>query len=185
MSRNIVAALGLSLAISTVGLQAEVVESEVSCADLQWSAEVLAQNPDIGKACKTVYEKDGSLFAKASIEVVRVRGNRMTFRTLLTDGTKGQTRSVQLESNWRAKIGGRQYRASDLSRGQQLNVYMPQDRFALTVADAGELDTTGIVAIEESVAMPSTASPLFLFGLAGSGFLALGGLLNVIRRRVR
>jgi hypothetical protein len=96
MSRKIAMALGLSLSITAIGLKAEVKESDVTCADSNWSAEVLAENPDIGKACRTVYDKDGRLFTKATIEVVRVRGNRMTFRTLLTGDTLGQSRSVQL-----------------------------------------------------------------------------------------
>ena len=38
--------------------------------------------------------------------------------------------------------------------------------------------------IEEAVAMPTTASPLFLLGAAGGAFLALGGLLSGLRRRL-
>ena len=83
-------------------------------------------NPDIGQSCQSVYEKGGALYAKVVIEVVRVRGNRMTFRPVHTDGTMGDSRSVQLDSSWRADIGGRSYRASDLMRGQQLNTYIPQ-----------------------------------------------------------
>ena len=41
-----------------------------------------------------------------------------------------------------------------------------------------------IVIEEEVVEMPTTASPLFLFGLAGGAFLALGGLLSGLRRRL-
>jgi LPXTG-motif cell wall-anchored protein len=42
-----------------------------------------------------------------------------------------------------------------------------------------------MVAIEEEVVeMPTTASPLFLIGLAGGAFLALGGLLGRVRRRL-
>ena len=52
--------------------------------------------------CQTVYEKDGKLFAKTSVEVVRVRGNTMTFRPLHLDGTKGDSRSVTLDPSWRA-----------------------------------------------------------------------------------
>ena len=131
-----------------------------------------------------MYEKDGKLYAKATIEVVRVRGHRMTFRTLHTDGSKGDSRSVQLDSAWRAEIAGRSYRASDLMRGQELNVYLPEDRFALAVEDADGPDVHEVVVIEpEVVEMPTTASPLFLIGLAGAAFLALGGMLSGIRRR--
>ena len=155
-----------------------------TCADLNWSADVLANNPDIGESCQAVYEKEGKLYAKATIEVIRVRGNRMTYRPLHTDGSKGDSRSVELDSAWRADIGGRKYRASDLMRGQQLNVYLPEDRFALAIADGEGLDETDMVAVEEAVEMPTTASPLFLIGLAGGAFVALGGLLSAVRRRI-
>ncbi len=186
MSKKMAVAVGMALALSAGQLvaQEERVESTVTCDDLNWSAEVLALNPDIAAMCQTVYEKDGRLFAKTSIEVVRVRGNTMTFRPIHTDGTRGDSRSVTLDSSWRAEIGGRQYRASDLMRGQNLNVYLPEDRFALAVEDADGPDDADFVMIETATEMPTTASPLFLIGLAGGAFLALGGLLSGIRRRL-
>ena len=192
MQKKLVVAMGMALALSAgqVAAQDNASTADMSkdvaptCADLNWSAEVLALNPDIAAMCQSVYEKDGKMFAKASIEVVRVRGNRMTFRSLHTDGTMGDSRSVQLDSAWRAEIGGRSYRASDLMRGQQLNVYLPEDRFALAVTDADGPDEGDLVVIEEEVVeMPTTASPLFLIGAVGGAFLALGGMLSGIRRR--
>ena len=186
MNKKMVVAVGMALSVSAGSLMAQdkAVSSAVTCADLNWSAEVLALNPDIAGMCQSVYEKDGKLFAKASIEVVRVRGNRMTFRPLHTDGTLGDSRSVQLDSAWRADIGGRSYRASDLMRGQQLNVYLPEDRFALAVTDTDGPDEADLIVIEEEVVeMPTTASPLFLIGAVGGAFLALGGMLSGIRRR--
>jgi len=192
MQKKLVLAMGMALSLSAGQAFAQNASSEgmdigtpVSCADLNWSAEVLAANPDIAMSCQAVYEKDGQLFAKATIEVIRVRGNRMTFRTMHTDGSKGDSRSVVLDPSWRAEIGGRTYRASDLMRGQQLNVYLPEDRFALAVEDSDGVDTVDVVVIEEEVVeMPSTASPLFLIGLAGGAFIALGGLLSGVRRRL-
>lgn len=185
MYKKMVVAVGLALSVSAGSAMAQSgASSTVTCADLNWAAEVLAMNPDIAESCQAVYEKNGELYAKATIEVVRVRGNRMTFRPLHTDGTMGDSRSVQLDSAWRAEIAGRSYRASDLMRGQQLNVYLPQDRFALAVSDADGLDEADLVVIEEEVVeMPTTASPLFLIGAVGAGFLALGGMLTGLRRR--
>ena len=190
MSKKVVIAVGMALSLSAGQIMAQdttstgkVQSSTVTCADLNWSAEVLAANPDIAAMCQTVYEKNGRLFAKTSIEVVRVRGNTMTFRPLHIDGTKGDSRSVTLDSSWRAKIAGREYRASDLMRGQNLNVYLPEDRFALAIEDE-ELDDADFMVIEDATEMPTTASPLFLVGLAGGAFLALGGLLSGIRRRL-
>ena len=183
MKKKMVVAMGMALALSAGSVSAQ--DAAPTCADLNWSADVLAANPDIGMSCSAVYEKDGKLYAKVPIEILRVRGNRMTFRPMHTDGTMGDSRSVQLDSSWRAEIGGRQYRASDLMRGQQLNVYIPEDRFALAIEDADGPDEADIVMIEEEVVeMPTTASPLFLVGLAGGAFLALGGLLSGVRRRL-
>jgi hypothetical protein len=192
MKKQLVVAMGMALSLSMGQAMAQNnassegmdIGTPTSCADLNWSAEALAANPDVAMSCQAVYEKNGELFAKATIEVVRVRGNRMTFRTLHTDGGKGDSRSIQLDNSWRAEIGGRSYRASDLMRGQQLNVYIPQDRFALAVEDADGLDVADMVVIEEVVEMPTTASPLFLIGLAGGAFMALGGLLSGLRRRL-
>ena len=192
MQKKLVLAMGMALSLSAGQAFAQNASSEgmdigtpTSCSDLNWSAEVLAANPDIAMSCQAVYEKDGELYAKATIEVIRVRGNRMTFRTMHTDGGKGDSRSVTLPATWRAEIGGRSYRASDLMRGQQLNVYIPQDRFALAVEDSDGVDAADVVVIEEEVVeMPSTASPLFLIGLAGGAFIALGGLLSGVRRRL-
>ena len=187
MSKKMVAIVGMALSLSAGQLMAQetnstgkVMSTTVTCADLNWSAEVLAKNPDIASMCQSVYEKDGKLYAKTSVEVVRVRGNTMTFRPVEIDGTMGDSRSVTLDPSWRAKIAGREYRASDLSRGQKLNVYLPEDRFALAIED---IDSDFVV-IEEVIEMPTTASPLFLIGLAGGAFMALGGLLSGIRRRL-
>ena len=191
LKKKVVLAVGMTLAVSAGQLVAQetnsvgaVQSTTVTCADLNWSAEVLARNPDIAAMCQTVYEKDGTLFAKTSIEVVRVRGNTMTFRPRHIDGTLGDSRTVTLDSSWRATIGGRQYRASDLSRGQNLNVYVPEDRFALAFEDDDGLDDSDMMhEIEDATEMPTTASPLFLVGLVGGAFLALGGLLTGMRRR--
>jgi hypothetical protein len=186
MSKKIALVVGMALSLSAGQLMAAkgVESTTVTCEDLNWSAEVLAANPDIAAMCQTVYDKDGKLFAKTSIEVVRVRGNTMTFRPKHIDGTLGDSRSVTLDRSWRATIGGREYRASDLMRGQELNVYLPEDRFALAVEDDDGIDEIDIVVIMDATEMPTTASPLFLVGLAGGAFLALGGLLSGIRRRL-
>lgn len=121
---------------------------EITCADLHWAAEVLASNPDIALACQGVYEKDGLLYARAVIEVVRTQANTLWFRTLRTDGTLGLTRSVRLDANWRVKLDGRDYRLNELESGQRLNIYLPEDRFALTVVESSHAESGQTVPIE-------------------------------------
>ncbi len=140
----------LVLAVTLAGQAiAEKPRGAVECDDLKWSAEVLAANPDIALACQGVYEKDGILYAKASIEVVRVTGNRLRFRTLRTDGSKGVPRSVTLDSGWRVNLSGKEYRLMDLAEGQQLNIFLPEDRFALTVLGSNEAQASSIGAVQD------------------------------------
>lgn len=121
----------------------------VKCEDLHWSAEVLAVNPDIAMACQAVFEKDGILYARATIEVISVHGSSLRFRTLLNDGRLGERRSVTLSSDWTVKIAGRHYGASDLVKGQRLNIYLPEDRFALTVLGSNDTNAAQIEKVED------------------------------------
>jgi len=120
----------------------------VTCADLRWSADVRAANPDIERACRGVYEKDNVLYAQLLIRVEQVRGSTLTFRTLYTDGGSGGKSTLKLDPAWRVSIDGREYRVMDLQPGQQLKVYMPEDRFALAVPDAGEVDAAQLIDID-------------------------------------
>ncbi|MEE4146387.1 MAG: hypothetical protein V2I26_16400 [Halieaceae bacterium] len=150
MSGRFFGAAGLTLLLAVGGANAaDKPRGAVQCADLKWSAEVLAANPDIASACQGVYEKDGVLYARATIEVVRVLGNTLRFRTLLKDGSLGKRRSVSLDSQWRVSLDGREYRLSELSEGQRLNIYLPEDRFALTVLGSNAPQASAIEAVEE------------------------------------
>ena len=167
-----------------------------TCDDLVWSAQVLEANPDIGLSCQGVFEQGGELFAKVTIEITRARGNRITFRPEHTDGSRGDLRSITVPSAWRANIGGSTYRASELLPGQKLNVYMPQDRFALAMdtsdmtaarSSAGEMEPEmEMLEIEEAVvaatAMPKTASPLYAILAGGLALLGLGATMSYRRR---
>jgi hypothetical protein len=145
MIRTFFGLTSLALLLAAVGAAAaDQPRGAVECADLKWSAEVLAANPDIASACQGVYEKDGVLYAKATIEVVRVLGSTLRFRTLLKDGKLGKRRSVTLDTKWRVSIDGREYRLSDLGEGQRLNIYLPEDRFALSVLGSNTPQTSNI-----------------------------------------
>ena len=104
-----------------------------TCDDLVWSAQVLAENPDIRESCQGVYQRGDDLFAKVTIQVTRVSGNRLGFRPQHLDGSLGKPRSITVPSTWRARLDGQEYRARDLMPGQRLNVYVPEDRFALAM----------------------------------------------------
>ena len=189
MKKTIIATVLLLSASGAINAQ-----DAPTCDDLVWSAQVLEANPDIGLSCQGVFEQGGELYAKVTIEIPRARGNRSTFRPQHTDGSRGDLRSITVPSAWRANIGGQSYRASELLPGQELNVYMPQDRFALA------MDTSDMVAaqssdaevememmeIEEAVvaatAMPKTASPLYTILAGALALLGLGAAMSYRRK---
>lgn len=110
-----------------------------TCATLNWSEAVHRSYPDIDEICQGVYERDGVLYARAEVEVLRVSGNRLTLRTLHTDGSRGHQTSMRVGPNWRAQIDGRAYRVGELVGGQRLTVYIPQDRFAFALDGASDV----------------------------------------------
>ena len=112
---------------------AQAQSSAPTCDTLVWSAQMLAENPDIRESCQEVFQRRDELFAKVTIEVTRASGNRLAFRPVHLDGSLGKTRSITVPSEWRARLDGESVRARDLLPGQRLNVYVPEDRFALTV----------------------------------------------------
>ena len=127
-----------------------------TCADLNWSAQVLAANPDIAASCRGVYVRKDIFYAKVRIRVERVRGNALTFKPVHTDGVLGKARRITVPNAWRAKIDGRSYRAGELPAGQELSIYIPEDRFALHVEDGGPINDAELLEIEEAavVTMP-------------------------------
>lgn len=182
MKTFVLAAL-VGLAINT---QAFAQDLSPSCADLVWSAQVIAANPDIGLSCQGVYQRNDELYAKVTIELTRVRGNRISFRPQHIDGTVGTQRSITVSNSWRADIQGRKYRASELVPGQELSVYIPEDRFALAVHDGDFDGEADLIDIEEPavVTMPKTASSLYV--VLGTGLALIGlGIALTTRRRLR
>jgi hypothetical protein len=142
------AAGALLLALSTTGLVASAEPGSgatagaatraPTCDDLNWSALVLAANPDIRESCLGVYVLGDTYYARSRIELVRIRGNALTFRPQHRDGSFGKARRITVPPDWRVTVGGHRYGPRDLSPGQQLDVFLPEDRFALGVPGASD-----------------------------------------------
>ncbi|TGD71422.1 hypothetical protein E4634_19320 [Mangrovimicrobium sediminis] len=120
------------------------------CADLDWNPATLEANPDITRACRGVYQREGRLYARVEVEVVKVQGNRIVYKPRYTDGSFGAPRGVDAARGFRVTIEGQAYSASQLQRGQRLTVYLPEDRFVL---ESGQLHT------DPAAALPVQAAP--------------------------
>jgi hypothetical protein len=164
-------------------------QTDLTCADIQFSAEVTSRYPDAPKACVDVVEVDGERYAKMNVELVRTRANNATFRFVHPDGTYGPTHRAELDPDWRAEINGRTYRISQLQRGQELSIYLPSDRWEADVRTTMEVFVVYrryALYVDDDTAMaslPSTASPLMTIGAMGGAFLLTAFFMRVRRRR--
>lgn len=198
--RKLLAALPAALAIAAISTTAEARDEDMTgltCDDIVYQFRQTAQRTDvtaedIDAACRDVVELDGKKYAKLKVELDRVSGNNATFHFVMPDGRSGSRHSITVAPEWRAEIDGREYRMRELSRGQELSVYVPADAIVAHLA-ANEADVTTYAAapIEtadddmsggSSAMLPSTAGALPLFGLFGGIALFGASLIRIFRR---
>ena len=170
--------------------QSPALAQGLTCDDIEFNSNVTDQFPDVARACQEVVERDGKLYAKVVADVVRVAGRTVTLDIKTRDGSSIR-QSFRPAAEFRVLLGGTRTRVRDLVRGQEIRMYLPNDRWE--VAQIEEIDvpviTTPLVAPEPepdedvAAALPSTASPLPLVGLGAMVFLVLGAGLTSTRRR--
>lgn len=164
--------------------------SALTCDDVVLSDEILSQFPTAQDACREVVERDGSQFVKMKVHLTRSPGaNRATFRFVNNDGSMGPTYAADLPAEWRANIGGRDYRLRELARGQELSLYLPSDRWAAHVSASEVMDDEITVIVitmaepEPAAMLPATAGNMPLFALFGFLALAAAGFMRMTRRQ--
>jgi len=164
----------------------------ITCDDITLSDEITSQYPDAQGACLGVVERDGQNFVKMKVRLTRNPiSHHISFRILDADGNPGPNHSVIVASDWRANIGGREYTTNDLTRGQELSLYLPSNRWEAHVAapEAEPPMELMFVAIrvasmpEDTASLPATSSIMPLFGLLGGAAFLGAGLIRVFRRK--
>ena len=179
-----------ALSLLAIGTTASA-QTDLTCADITFSYEVTSKYPSVADGCRDVVEVDGERYAKMRVEMMSARGNVGTFRFMNKDGTYGPLESVTVDDDWRAELGGRSYRMRQLSPGQEMNIYIPGDKWEAHVAKdmSGSITVYYAVVLEgggnsgSGAELPSTASPLPLIGMLGVGSLFTAFLMRVRRRR--
>lgn len=165
-----------------------------SCNEIVFTGPVAREFPEARNACLGVVTREGRQFAHFQARVRNVRGNTVEAEFKMPDGTYAHPITVTPDSSARVRIQGRDYRWNELQRGQELDVYLPPDRWELEVpadpaaqfAAAPAVTTLPIASAAPLVAantLPRTASPLPLVALVGSMLTALGFAVAVVRRR--
>ena len=190
-TRKIFGAGGVLLALSWT--QSSFAQ-QPSCNDLNFTGPVAREFPDARRACLDVVERDGRDFAHFQARIREVRGGTVEAEFKMPDGTYSRPISVTPDPSARVRIQGRDYRWRDLSRGQELDVWLPPDRWEIAVPeDPGQqfaaAPAVAVFVISEPTTtlaantLPRTASPVPLVGALGALLAALGFGVAAIRRR--
>jgi hypothetical protein len=181
-----------------------------SCTEVDWAKDLLALYPRIAEGCQEVVLAEGVKWARFDADFVRSdnRSSTVTLNFKNRQGTPMGNLTLQPATEQRVSIDGRPYRFSELTRGQQLNLYVPEGIFAVAIEPGAPPEQLAQIVREpispaqanpapaELLAqadpgparatpvqrLPATAGPLPWFALAGLISL-LSGLGLTIRRR--
>jgi hypothetical protein len=162
-----------------------------SCDGIRWSEAALKEYPNIASACQAVEERNGKTYVKFQGKVDR---NINRGKQVAVNFKDGSTLTLSPPENMQVYVDGRKTSVANLQRGDELNFYVPEDRFAAQFAQ-DETPQPQFVAVpimyretysettpERSAAnLPATASDLPFSALGGFMLLGLGGALSLRR----
>ena len=124
------------VALSLIGLVvAPASAQEVTCDDIEFAADLVADYPDIADGCLEIIEKGGERFARLELEVLREGQKTLRVHYRLRDGGWSSPREVTPPEEWRASLSGTDVEVKDIPKGQLLNVYIREGRWEMAMAD--------------------------------------------------
>jgi hypothetical protein len=180
-----------------------------TCDEVNWEKDLLERYPRIGDGCQEVVISEGRKWARFEAEFIGAHDDgRVTLDFKDRNGRSIEAITLLPASAQRARLDGRSYELGQLTRGQELNLYLPEGIFAVATEPGASPEQLAQIVVtpvqlraqvaqeptgpllaqanppqgRTPQALPNTAGPLPLFALAGLISL-LGGLGLTIRRR--
>ncbi len=120
--------------------------------DREATAEAKERFADLAGSCMGVVERDGNLYMHTKMVIRRVRGDTVTIYLPATD----RTFDVDTSFNQRVRVGNNRVRVRDLSRGQELNIYVSVDEFTQPIIRQVAFETE---VEDEIVVAPAVLAP--------------------------
>lgn len=136
--------IGIGCAIALVVLWSQAGLTQGGCGEVQFSDEINQRFPKARDACIEIVERDGKPYAHFQAEIVSVRGDTVQAQFKAPDGTRSRTIAFTPPSDARVQIAGRSYRYSELTSGQELDVWLPPDRWEIVVPQDASADFTSV-----------------------------------------
>ena len=109
--------------------------AQPSCRDLTFTGPVAREFPQARDACLGVETRDGRPYAHFEARIRSVRGNTVEAEFKMPDGTYTRPITFTPDPDARVRIAGQSYRYRDLARGQELDVWLPPDRWEIVVPE--------------------------------------------------
>jgi hypothetical protein len=185
---------------------AALAQNEAACQRVQFSDDIVDRFPNVRDACMDVISRAGQEYAVFRAQFERAQGNTLFVRFRNPDGSRGPLTRVPTDPNFRVLVDGKEYRASELSRNQELTAYVPVSSPTpmVALAPANQEETLQVVPFvvvpveqeagggggDQRVAqaggprMPSTASFAPLLGALGLLLITVG-VCGITVRRLR
>ena len=130
-----------------------------SCTEVDWAQDLLALYPRIAEGCQEVVLAEGVKWARFDADLVHSdsRNGTVTLNFKNRQGRSMGDLVMRPATEQRVLINGRRYRFSELTRGQQLNLYVPEGMFAVAVEPGAPPEQTAQI-VREPVS-PAQANP--------------------------
>ena len=162
---------------------------DVTCADLEWSTEVLAAHPRAPEACDAVVVRDGKRYARFNATLERRYFNGVVkLRFQLPDGSH-ITDTFRPDENFTAEMGGEAKSFDQIPVGRvPFRIYVPEGQWGIaSLPESEEIVVVIVEAVPEpeepAPELPATGGPLPLLGLLGGLLVGLGATMTAVRRR--
>jgi len=181
--------IGVATALLAVGWS-QATMAQGNCGNIVFSGDISSRFPNARLACLDVATREGKDYAHFKARITGVSGSKVSAEFKLPDGTYGRPVTFTPDPDARARIAGTTYRIRDLSRGQELDVYLPPDRWEIVIPQdptqtfAAAPAVTTIPLQEPTPQLPRTGSPLPLLALLGGLIAAFGAGARGLRRKL-
>lgn len=157
-------------------------------ADLEPTAEARERFSMLEGSCEGIYEINGAKYLRAQAVIRRKSSGKVTLYLPATD----KTFEITPDPSGRVWVGGRKMRVRDLSRGDEIGIYVSVDKFfakrvdeiAFAVPD-DSANTHILAPAAPATALPTTASVLPALGMASGLLFAAGLLIRRFRAKAR
>ena len=127
-----------ALTLALLAVLAPAAGAQVTCADIEFADEIRDRYPLVEEACLGVIEQDGERFAKLQARVHERRPNSIVIQYMHTDDVWGPYVELTPAEEYRVLIDGEAIPWRDLAVRQEMNIYIPEGRWAIAMSDVDE-----------------------------------------------